>query len=63
MVYHRILNRLPCVLQQDCVVSSSYIYELAFANPKHPVHPSSIPLSPLSNLKPLLYVCGSISVL
>ena len=34
MVYHRILNIIPCAIQQDLVVYPSYIKQLTSANPK-----------------------------
>ena len=40
MVYHRILNVVPCALQWDFVGCPSYIDWFASANPKLPVLPS-----------------------
>ena len=42
--HHRILNRVPCAIQQDLVVYPSYMYQFASDNPKLPVLPSPTPL-------------------
>ena len=60
--HHRILNIVPCVIQQDLVVYPFYIYQLASANLKTP-NPSFLPLFlPLDNHTSILYVCKSVSV-
>ena len=43
MVYHRILNIVPCTIV-DLIVHPFYIYQFASANPKLPIHPSPTPL-------------------
>ena len=54
MVCHKILNIIPCAIQQDLVVYPSYIYQFVYANPKLPIHPSSTP--PLGNHKSVFCV-------
>ena len=39
LVYHRMLNIVPCTIQQDLVVYSFSVKYLAFADPKLPIHP------------------------
>ena len=34
MVYHRIVNIVPCAIQKDNVVYPFYIHQFASANPK-----------------------------
>ena len=50
MVYHRILNIVPCAIQWDLVVNSIYIEWFASANPKLPIlpFPTASPLSTAS---------------
>ena len=38
IIYHGILNIVPCAIQQDLVVRSSYLEQLASATPKLPLH-------------------------
>ena len=40
MVYHRMLDIIPCAIQWDPVVYSFYMKQFASANPKLPVRPS-----------------------
>ena len=40
MVYHRILNIVPCAIQSDLVVYPFYIYQFSSANPNLTLHPS-----------------------
>ena len=47
MVYHRILNIVPCAIQWDLVVYPFSLY-FASANLILPIHPSTTPLSPLA---------------
>ena len=39
LVYHRMLNIVPCAIQQDLVVYSFSVKYLASADPKLPIHP------------------------
>ena len=43
MVYHRILDRVPCAAQPDLVVHPSYRQQFASAHPKLPVFPAPKP--------------------
>ena len=54
MVYHRILNIVPCTRQQDLVVCLYCIQQFASANPKLPILPSLN--------KSVLYVGQSVSI-
>ena len=62
MVYHRILNTVPCAKQQDFVVYPFCIEQLTSANLSLSPLPSPNPV-PLSNCKSVLYVHESVSVL
>ena len=55
MVYHRILNIVPCAVQWDLVVYPSCIYQFASADPNFPVRPSLHPL-PLGDHRSVLCV-------
>ena len=65
MVYHKILNTVPCAIQQDLVYPSE-IHQLASANPKLPVLPSptSPPMATMSlfamSVSLFLYIGGFI---
>ena len=48
MVYHRMLNIVPCALQQDLVVYPFFIYYFASTKPKLPIHP--FPHHPLATV-------------
>ena len=37
VVYHRILNIIPCAIQKDLVIYLFYIYQFVSANPKLPI--------------------------
>ena len=54
-VSHRILNTVPCAVQQELVVYPFCIYQFASANPKLPCLPSSTPFC-LGNHQSVLYV-------
>ena len=60
LVYHRMLNIVPCAIQQDLVVYSFSVKYLASADPKLPIHPSPAPL-PLGNHRSVfrVWVCFS----
>ena len=59
MVYHRVLNMVPCAVQQD-LVYLSYMWQFASAHPKLRVQPPSLPLG---NRRSVLYVCECVSIL
>ena len=59
MVYHKILNIVPCAIEWD-LVHPFYIYQFASANPKVLIHP--FPPPPLGNHQSPLYVHSSVSV-
>ena len=60
IVYHRILNIVPCAIQQDFVVYPFYVYQFTSAN-QTPNPTLSHPIF-LGNHRPVLYVSDSISV-
>ena len=60
--YHRILSRVPCVIQQVLIGYLSYIQQCVYVNPKLPIYPS--PQSfPFGNHKVIFDICKSVSVL
>ena len=63
-VYHGILNRIPCAMQQDLAVYPFHIQWLASANPKTP-NPSLFycPLPHGQLRRSVLYVLESVSIL
>ena len=61
MVYHRILNIVPCAIQQDLVVYPFYIYKLTSADSNLPLHSSPNP-RPLDNHQSVVYVRDSVSI-
>ena len=59
MVYHRILNIVPCSIRRTLLFNPFYI-QLASSNPKLPILPSPIP-PPL--WQPQVYsLCESVSI-
>ena len=59
IVYHRVLNIVPCATQQELIVYPFSIKEFASANTKLPLHPSPSPR--LGNQKSVFYVCAFLS--
>ena len=55
MVYHRILNTVPCAIQQGLVIHLFYIYQSASANPQIPIQASPTHLL-LGNHQSIFYV-------
>ena len=45
LVYHRMLNLVPCAVQEDLIVYPSYTRQFASANPKLSTHPFPTPAS------------------
>ena len=46
MVYHRILNIVPCAIQYDLIVYPSDLYWFASVNPQSPIFPSPTSFPP-----------------
>ena len=61
MVYHWILNTVPCTIQEDFVVYPFYTYRFASANLKLPIQLSPTSLL-LGNHQSVLYASDSVSV-
>ena len=63
--YHKILSRVPCIIQQVLVVYLFYIQQCLYVNPKLLIYLPLQPCSaiPFGNHKFDFYVCESISVL
>ena len=55
MTYHRVLNIVPCAIQQNLAVYPFYIYQFVSANPKLLIQPSPMCL-PLGNHQFILNV-------
>ena len=58
--YYKILNIVPCAMQQDLVIYLFHIQQFVSVNPKLLIYPS---LLNFGNHTFVFYVCGSVSVL
>ena len=61
VVHYRVLNRVPCTIQQVLISYLFYIQQCVYVNPNLPIYPS--PTFHLGNHKFVFYSCDSISIL
>ena len=57
MIFHRILNMVPCAIQWDLVVYHFYVHYFASSDPKFPLH---LFPHPLGSHTSVLYICESV---